>query len=442
MKRMGLQGALKNNKQRRVLLLHNKNFVLLWLDSIFSQISYNFVNFALLVLVYQLTRSNFAVALLILTIIIPTALLSVFTGVFADFFDRRKIMLYIDILWATLVLCFIFFRRNILAIFVLSFIINCVDRFFTPAEQASLPSLVSKKDLIFANSLFSISNNVCFIFGMTLAGPAMFLLGDDSPFLIASISTYLGAICVYFLPPIKTNESKKSAIKLIIDDTFSAIKSGYNFIFKKRVVLTAIIFLTCLQTAINIGSSLAPGYAEDTLGINVRHASLIFAFPIGFGLLFGIYLLNKWQGKILKREIVQRGLLVGSAAVLILGVGPLISNLLLPKVSRLHLIRPLSHLLSLSGLTFLAAFLLGITVAFVSIPTTTILSESTPPFIRGRVWGAASMFQNGIAALPLIFMGIIADKVSILPLTFLFAFLALVAYNLTKKKSLEGFFYG
>lgn len=423
-------------------ILKNRNFTLLWLDQILSNVSYNFVNFALMVWVYQLTKSNFAVALLILTMIVPTALLSVFTGVVSDFFDRRKIMFITDFLYATLVLGFILIHDNVLVILTLSFIINCVDRFFNPAEQASLPNVVSESDLLLANSLFSISANLTFTLGFSLAGPAMLFIGNKSPFIIAAFSTYLAALCVYFLPAIRTSQEKTLALKTILDDTLEVVKTGYHFILDKRIITTAIIFVTMIQVVINIGASLGPGYAEGTLGLDVRHASLIFALPIGLGSLVAIYLMNRWNKKILKREIVQRGLLLATISLIILGCGPIISDFLLPRAHHFKLIRPLSHLVSLSGLTFMSTFLMGMMVTFVSVPTTTILSENTPPELRGRVWGVANMFQNAVAALPLLFIGAIADRISVLPLTFVFAILSLLAYNLTKKKTLGSFFYG
>jgi len=423
------------------VLLSNRNFMLLWADQILSNISYNFVNFGLLVWVYELTRSNFAVSLLILTIIIPTAVFSIFTGVISDFFDKRRVMFIIDVLWASLVLGFVLIKDNILAILTLSFIINSVDRFFTPAEQASLPSVVRRKDLLFANSLFGIASNATIVLGISMAGPLMLLFGNDSPFIVAAISTYLGAICVYFLPSIRSHVTTKSAVKLILDDTLSAIKIGGDFILSKRAILTAIIFLTVIQTCMNIGASLGPGYAEGTLGIDVKHASLIFAFPVGIGFSLGIYFMNLWNGKILKRQIVQRGLFLGSIGLLLVGFGPLMSDILLSRTSHLYLIRPLSHLLSLSGLTFIAAFLMGMSIVFISVPTTTSLSENIPKELQGRVWGVANMFQYAFASLPLLLIGAIADRISVLPLIFIMVVLAIITYFLTRKKSFERFFF-
>lgn len=427
-------------KKEEVLnLFKNHNFKFLWANQILTQIAYNFLNFALMVLVYRLTQSNFAVALLVLTIIIPTAIFSIFAGIISDFFDKRKIMMITNFLYAFLVLFFIFLQQNVLGILTLSFLINLIDRFFTPAQQASLPLLVPAEKLLLANSLFSITINTALILGMTLAGPSMIIFGDSSPFLITSFLVFLAAISVYFLPKISVSQTFKVSLKTIFDDTLEAIKEGYSFLLGKRAVLTGIIFLTGIQTFVNIGISLAPGYAEKVLFIDVRQASLFLALPVGIGALLGIYFLNSFGNKILKRVIIRRGVIISGLSALLLGVLPLISRFLEGEVFYLKENIVFSPLFLFA---FLAMIFLGASFSLMTIPTVTLLAEKTPKKLMGRVFGVFAMFQNAFAALPLIFIGAIADQISVYPLLFLFAILTLIVYNLTKKKSLEGFFYG
>lgn len=136
-----MQGNIMDIKS----LLKNKAFTNLWLSQICSQLSYNLLNFSLLFIVFRLTKSSFSESLLVLTFILPTAIFGTFTGILADFVDKRKVMMAAHLVWPIFAILFIPFSGSLFLILFLSFVINAIDRFFTPAEQASLPCLLKKK---------------------------------------------------------------------------------------------------------------------------------------------------------------------------------------------------------------------------------------------------------------------------------------------------------
>jgi len=412
-------------KKSEVLgLIKNKNFLFLWIDQALTQVAYNLVNFALLVWVYKLTGSSLAEAILILTMIVPSALFSVMTGLISDFYDRRKIMLLVNIIWSFLVFGFIFLGNNLLILLAVTFLANSVNRFFTPAEQSAMPLLVKKKELFIANSLFSISLNGAFVVGMGLAGPLMFLGGDRAPFLVAGILVLAATIFVYFLPKDIGVKSKKGAWEGLWQDMRFELGRGYEFIKEKRVVKLAIGTLAAFQVFANIGVVIGPAYAEEILKIDVRHASFFFAMPAGLGVLVGIYLMQVWQGRILKREMVKRGVLIAFLGVLGLAVGPVIFDW------------------GLVGLTGAIAFLLGLAFALIVVPVVTVISEQTPKKFLGRIWGVSNMFQFAVASLPLLFAGFLADRIGLLPLVSMFGFLIFAGYLYTESKVFDKIFEG
>src|SRR3989338_7190728 len=79
-------------------VIANRGFLNLWINQILVQLSFNALNFTLIIWVFKLTDSNTAVSALLFAIYLPAVILGVFSGVLVDLIDRKKIILTIDIL--------------------------------------------------------------------------------------------------------------------------------------------------------------------------------------------------------------------------------------------------------------------------------------------------------------------------------------------------------
>jgi MFS family permease len=80
------------------LIARNRNFRLLWLGQVVSQLGDWFSSVALYALLYELTGSATAVAGIMVVQMLPLALVSPSAGVVVDRFDRRRIMIAADVL--------------------------------------------------------------------------------------------------------------------------------------------------------------------------------------------------------------------------------------------------------------------------------------------------------------------------------------------------------
>src|SRR5881396_1718738 len=93
-----------------------------------------------------------AVAGVMMARLLPSVLFGPFAGVFADRFDRRRIMVAADVargvMYASMP-----FMPGLTWIFVLSFLIECLSLLWTPAKDASIPNLVPRRQLANANSV-------------------------------------------------------------------------------------------------------------------------------------------------------------------------------------------------------------------------------------------------------------------------------------------------
>src|SRR5687768_9635998 len=105
-------------------ILHNPGFLNLWFNQLLVQLSYNALNFALIIWVFNLTDSNFAVSALLVAIYLPAVIFGLFTGVLVDLLDKKKIIMMIDFCLCLLFFSLIFFKDSYLAILAIAFLVN------------------------------------------------------------------------------------------------------------------------------------------------------------------------------------------------------------------------------------------------------------------------------------------------------------------------------
>ena len=109
-------------------VIKNKGFLNLWTNQILVQLSFNSLNFALIIWVFKLTDSNTAVAALLFAVYLPAVLFGIFAGVLVDLFDKKKIILIINFFLALSLFSLIFLKHFYLAILAVAFFVNKIGR--------------------------------------------------------------------------------------------------------------------------------------------------------------------------------------------------------------------------------------------------------------------------------------------------------------------------
>src|SRR5213592_3034072 len=93
------------------LLRGNRSFRMLWLGQVVSQMGDWFDTIAVYTIALTLTGSTRSVALIMVARFLPGVVMGPLSGVVADRFSRRTIMIASDIVRAIVVLGFLFVRR-------------------------------------------------------------------------------------------------------------------------------------------------------------------------------------------------------------------------------------------------------------------------------------------------------------------------------------------
>jgi MFS family permease len=180
------------------LLRSNRNFRNLWLGQVVSQLGDWFDTIALYTIILNLTGSGRNVGLLLVARFVPSFVFGPLSGVVADRFSRRTIMILSDLLRAVVVLGFLLVRRadQLWIIYVLTVLQLTFSTFFEPARTASVPSIVSDRELLPANAISSVTWSVMLTLGAAVGGVVTGLFGATAAFILDSVTFLASAVFI------------------------------------------------------------------------------------------------------------------------------------------------------------------------------------------------------------------------------------------------------
>ena len=400
-----------------VSVISKRGFLNLWINQIFVQLSFNALNFALLVWVFKLTDSIFAVSALFAAIYLPAVLLGLFSGVLVDISDRKNIIIMIDFFLALLFFSLIFFKGSFPAILLITFLVNALAQFYSPAEASAIPIVVKREELMTANSIFSATLYSCFLLGFGLSGPLMNQFGINFVFGFGGLLLTLAFLFALFFPSIKSEpdtQGKKLITALGRKNYGDILKIGITEILDtlylikgKLAVLTSMMILGGVQMGISVMAVLAPGFLEKSLEIKATDASYVLIMPLGLGIITGGMVLGRLGSNFIKRKLVSKGILFAGLLTFIVGIAPLIS----PAIRYFSHAKPLPFFYqpSLSKILFAGSFLMGIALISILIPSQTVLQQNTPEHDRGKVFAVLGVAMSALSLIPVLLVGVLAD---------------------------------
>src|ERR1700730_16262253 len=162
-------------------VMRNRNYALMFWGQLISAAGTQMQIVAVAWQVYLLTHSPVALGLIGLVQAIPRLIFSLVGGVLADVFDRRKMLLVIELVLAStsavLALCTILHVINLVIIYIVVLVAASVSAFEYPTRQAIVPTLVPRGQMANAMALNTVMMQLTFIIGPTLGGFAVGWLG-------------------------------------------------------------------------------------------------------------------------------------------------------------------------------------------------------------------------------------------------------------------------
>lgn len=364
----------------------SKNFYLLFISQILSQVTVNMMNFLLLVRLFESTGSSIATSLLWVAYALPTIFFGPIGAGIVDLVSRRKMLVITNLLQAIVIFVYIFNHQySIFLLFAVIVAYSFLNQFYVPAESASLPSLVSKTKLAKANSLFFLTQQLSLVVGFGFAGVIQKFIGFKGSLILCSGLLFVAAFSVYFLPNMNPTKKLPKNFEAILKTFFSHILEGYKFIKEKKTILYPLSLLFAAQVGLAIITANLPTIGKEILDVSMAYVGLLVVVPAGIGATIGSIFVtrmvkNKWR----KKKIIDVSMAILGFATLALVFGGVISTPLL-------------------------VVLVGLGFVGINIPTLTFLQEVTPEWLRGRVFGNLWFMITIATIFPIIFSGVISE---------------------------------
>lgn len=362
-------------------VLSNFGFLSLWFGQLNSQLADRVFVYVLMIIAYNLTKSNLGVSVPLLAFGIPSLLFGPLAGVYVDKWDHKGILIITSLIRGLLILLIVpLIHQSMVLIFAVSFLIYTATQFFAPAETASIPELVKKHELIVANSLFMITWMGASVIGFGLGAPLVNFFGNEGTFVAAAILYFVaaGAVALVPLKPIDKNAIHKG--KSIRENLIS----GLMFIRENRVVRYSLLKLFVATSAIAVVSLLAISYAKEVLEIGEKNFGYLI-IAVGVGMFIGMWLLEWISRYMTKGTIVIVSFIISGLALVFIG-----------STTELKVALVLIGILGLGNI-------------FITSSIQTILQHRIPRQIRGRVFGVQNMLINSAFVFPVIIAGFVAD---------------------------------
>ena len=225
------------------LLRRNRSFRQLWLGQVVSQMGDWFDTIALYTIILKLTGSGRDVGLLLVARFVPSFFFGPISGVIADRFSRKRIMIVSDLMRAVVVLGFLFVRRadQLWLIYVLTVFQLGLSTFFEPAKTAAIPSIVEDRELVAANAIASVTWSVMLTLGAAIGGFITCLFGTDVAFILDAVTYLLSAalIASIRLPKRKKRERQKVSLGRLLGITETI--EGIKYVKDRPRVLAALL---------------------------------------------------------------------------------------------------------------------------------------------------------------------------------------------------------
>lgn len=394
--------------------LWTKNFFILWQSQLVSTLGDAAYSVALGFWVLSETGSTALMGSLMAASTLPGILVSPFAGVLIDRYDRKRLLILMDLLRG---LCIITLSvaafRGFIAIwmvFAAGVLLSVCGAVFRPGVNSSVPDMVTKDKLSGANSMLSIVSTGSNMVGNVAGGFLFQLLGAPFLFLINGLSYIFSGSSIFFVNiPMNKKDDKKHF--------FRDMQDGFKFMWEMKGLRLLLIIAAIVNFLSFIAIVLFLPFFEKTPGLGPGRYGIAMASFMG-GAMAG-YLVSSTVSLPLKRKLDY------------LIISNVISNLCLI----ISAYQP--------NFIFMAMFILlgGFFNAIVTVILMTTVQSAAPQDMRGKVMAFMNMITQSMTPMAMALGGVLAAYFPIR--TIIMASLLLVIVTVTPfyfLKSLKEFF--
>lgn len=366
--------------------LRHTSFSLFWFAQIISTTGTWMQGLALSWLVFTLTGSPLYLGFAATAGTLPTLLLSLPSGVLADRFSKRRIVIVTQALamiqaaiLAILTYTGLIEVWHILALALFIGAVNAVD---IPTRQSMVIELVGREDLLNAISLNSAVFNVTRLIGPALAGLVVAGYGAAACFTINCVS-YLAAIAALLLmryqpPPADTNPGSM----------IQQIRQGLDYIARDRPVRDLLILTGVASVFVMQYGTQIPAFALEVFDVGAEGQGILMS-AAGLGALIAAAAVAAFGHRYHQSRIVLLGALIIPVGLIGFSLAP-------------------TYYTAIACLV-VAGF--GV-MSFLAV-SNSIIQASSPDALRGRVASVRAFVFMGFAPFGALLTGLVAEYAGI-----------------------------
>lgn len=318
----------------------------------------------------------------------PQVVISLFSGVWADRFNRKLLIIGADALVASatfiLALFFLSGHDDLWMVFLVSGIRSVGAGIQSPAVNAVLPQLVPQEKLIRIGGINGSLQSLMFVLSPAAAGALLSFTELQNTFFI-DVTTAIAAITIMAFLKIPLHEKAKLKQK---GGYFDDLKAGLKYVgssgfFRSYFIFYAIFFFLIVPAA-----QLTPLMVSRSFGDEYWRLSLMESiFSVG-GVLGGI-VISAWGGFKNRMHTIALCCILFGILTMLVGIVP-------------------------GFVAFLVVmFFTGSTVPLFTTPSMVILQEQVDPNMQGRVFSLTQIIMTAMMPLGMVFFGPLADQMRI-----------------------------
>jgi MFS family permease len=362
--------------------LSNRNFRYLWFGQLLSATAMHADMVARGWLVWDLTGSSATVGWVLGARALPMLVLGLFGGVAADRFERKRLLMIIQIwtmlMHAIMAALLLSGMIELWHVYVLAFGLGAGMAMNQPVRTSIIPNLVDKKNMFNAMSLNSIAIN-----STRLGGPA--LIGVLIKFTDVGWAYVWAAGALMFVVWTTTQiDIPRASSRIPKGNPFNQLTEGFVYIYRHREIM-ALVLLGLGPLAIGFShQTLLPQLVDEQYGSDIGLLGILTSVGAIGGLSGGLFIASR-------KEIPYKGRLMLFAAV---SYG--------------------AALLGFAGATYMwMAFPLiiwiGVSQTLFRAGNSVTLMELAPDRLRGRII-SATLLDTALGPLAGIAAGAVADR--------------------------------
>ena len=349
------------------------------------------VQMAIVWYVTMQTSSGIWLTILTLSSFLPQMIISPFAGVWADRYNKKKIIILADVLIAasTLILA-IFLQINnlantsLIAIVVVSIIRSIGTGIQTPTVNSMIPLLVPEDKLMKFNGVNSSIQSVI-QFASPLVAGGILVLGSISNILFIDVITAVIGVSILSFIKIEQKSIQKIEKKA---STINDIKEGIRFsisdkLIGKLLLIYGIFIFLSVPSSFMSSLIITRNFGQDYMYLSICET-------IGFvGMFLGGLLLGAWGGFKNRNKTLTLGMILYS--IFAIGLG----------------------LVTQYWMFVALIFFISFSIPIIQTTTMTMLQEKVQIEMQGRIFSLLNAIFSGLMPLGMILFGVLADIVSI-----------------------------